>query len=133
MQYVLSHYFLFKFTRAIGDKSSPPTIPLLEIESSEMIAEEEEEQKEEEGETPESSLSLDPSLQMDIEHLTLEEDISHTVMDEKEELNQSDAAEKTEENEPNISQEMEDNRSPQGIITVEICTEIDLLDAEMIR
>ncbi|KAM3841161.1 eukaryotic translation initiation factor 2D isoform 2-T3 [Vipera latastei] len=98
---------------AIGDKSSPPTIPLLEIEPSEMIVEEEEEQKKEEGETPESSLSLDPSLQMDIEHLTLEEAISHTVMDEKEELSQNNAAEKTEENEPNISQEMEDDRSPQ--------------------
>lgn len=109
-------YFLFKFTRAIGDKSSPPTIPPLEIEPSEMVAGEEEEQKNEEGETPQSSLSLDPSLQMDIEHLNLEEDISCSIMDEKEEFGQNDAAEKTEENEPNISQEMEDNRSPQGII-----------------
>ncbi|XP_032074770.1 eukaryotic translation initiation factor 2D isoform X1 [Thamnophis elegans] len=93
---------------AIGDKSSPPTIPPLEIETPEMVAGEEEEQKNEEGETPESSLSLDPSLQMDTEHLNLEEDIG-----EKEELSQNDAAEKTEESEPHISQEMEDNRSPQ--------------------
>lgn len=108
-------YFLFKFTRAIGDKSSPPTIPPLEIEPPETVAGEEEEQKNE-GETPESSLSFDPSLQMDIEHLNLEEDISCTIIGEKEELSQNDAAEKTEENEPHVSQEMEDNRSPQGII-----------------
>uniref|UniRef100_A0A8C6XCW6 Eukaryotic translation initiation factor 2D n=2 Tax=Elapidae TaxID=8602 RepID=A0A8C6XCW6_NAJNA len=98
---------------AIGDKSSPPTIPPLETEPSETVAGEEEEQKNEEGETPESSLSLDPSLQMDIEHLNLEEDISCTIIGKKEELSQNDAAEKTEEYEPNISQEMEDNRSPQ--------------------
>ncbi|KAG8132054.1 putative Eukaryotic translation initiation factor 2D protein [Naja naja] len=81
---------------AIGDKSSPPTIPPLETEPSETVAGEEEEQKNEEGETPESSLSLDPSLQMDIEHLNLEEDISCTIIGKKEELSQNDAAEKTE-------------------------------------
>ncbi|XP_070601645.1 eukaryotic translation initiation factor 2D isoform X1 [Erythrolamprus reginae] len=98
---------------AIGDKSSPPTIPPLEIESSEMVAGEEEEQINEEEETPESSFFLDPSLQMDIEHLNLEEDNSCGIIGEEEELSQNDAAEKTQENEPNISQEVEDNRSPQ--------------------
>ncbi|XP_063153542.1 eukaryotic translation initiation factor 2D [Candoia aspera] len=98
---------------AIGDKSSPPTIPPLETEPSELVAGEEEEQKNEEGEAPESSLSLDPSLQMDSGHLNLEEDIPCNTMGEKEELIENDAAEMTEENEPNISQEVEDNRSPQ--------------------
>ncbi|XP_007439647.1 eukaryotic translation initiation factor 2D isoform X2 [Python bivittatus] len=94
---------------AIGDKSSPPTIPTLEIEPSEMVAGQEEEQKNEEGEAPESSLSL----QLDIGRLNLEEGIPCNIMGEKEELIEDDAAEMTEENEPNISQEMEDNRSPQ--------------------
>ncbi|XP_061488093.1 eukaryotic translation initiation factor 2D [Rhineura floridana] len=103
-----------------GDKSCPPAIAHLEAEPSEIMNAEEEEQEDEEEESKAhgKSLPVDPSLQTGIGNLSVEEDIQCMVMAEKEDPNESGAAEVTEEDNLDVPQEVEDSRSPQEQMNV---------------
>nr|XP_020666327.1 eukaryotic translation initiation factor 2D [Pogona vitticeps] len=98
----------------LGDKSCPPTIAPLELERSQNEGTEEEEEKSKEGEhrLPESSLTVDPSLQTQIEDLSMEDAVQFDDTREKKEPSENEATETTEEDHPDVPQEAE-NRSPQ--------------------
>ncbi|XP_042318817.1 eukaryotic translation initiation factor 2D [Sceloporus undulatus] len=97
-----------------GDKSCPPIIAPLEGEPSEVMDAEEEEQEDEEGkgQVLENSLSVDSSLQTNFGNLNMEEIPQCADLRRKEVPNEDGADEIVREENPDVSQEMED-RSPQ--------------------
>ncbi|KAJ7331729.1 hypothetical protein JRQ81_013909 [Phrynocephalus forsythii] len=98
----------------LGDKSCPPVIAPLEADPAQQGGSEEEEQKSEDGEhqVPENSLTVDPSLQTQIEGLSMEDTVQFNDTGKKEEPSENGATETTEEDHPKVPQEAE-SRSPQ--------------------
>lgn len=98
-----------------GDKTCPPTIVPLEAEPAEVEGSEDETQEDEgeESKVPENSHSVDPTLQTDAEHLSTKGDIQSSEVGEKEDPSENGEVETAEEENRDVLQEVEDNRSRQ--------------------
>nr|XP_056701514.1 eukaryotic translation initiation factor 2D isoform X2 [Euleptes europaea] len=99
---------------SFGDKTCPPTVVSLEAEPvTEHAEDEEQDDKREEGKVPDDNLPVDPSLQIDIGNVNLNETIESPEVGENEEPAENGPAETAEEDNLDVPQELEDSRSPQ--------------------